>query len=442
MFLPNRRKRLLFKQDELSHKSSKISNNSANSGNNTNVNLDDTNGTDNGLIDSSSTLTFGGGGGGGGQCLNSKSALFFDATQAGHLMLDSSLPIPYKHINQNQRHSSGLFLGELDSKLQKTVNLEQIKSLMYAHKTLSHTSHNQQRFSNQNQNFKHANTLAQSQSLANKNALLLSDPLSHIYETISVSSMCNGNPHLNQHQISQNRVTRNLYNSQNTQFRPPPPPPPQASSSTNQYIELDSQLVNARGRHLANNEMMLFGYDSTNEHSTTSSSSADYSSSQQSQDSYLKIIPSSHSSNLAMTNRLLANNFNSRNHNQTQQSGFVNTSNQAASPAASSSQSLLTTANTNDFDTSNYRQNTLHPHQFQQQNRHIAVNNSINKEDYLQPDLINVNFLNNKQLGNSKNTGHSSILFSNRIEAVVWGTCFNQQMSDFNLVSNQKCDIV
>jgi hypothetical protein len=350
------------------------------------------------------------------------------------------MPMSFKNINLNQRHSSGIFLGEFDSKLNKT--------LMYTHKTLNNNVNSNRQLNQNLKNFSQTNLHPQ-----NKNALLLNDPLSHIYETISVSSISTGNNHLN----NQNRTMRNLYN-QNGQFSMPPSvlhqhefQPP---SSVNQYIELDSQIVNAKNpsqihhhhqqqqqQHLHhpnnNNEMMFFGYDSTNEHST--SSSTDYSSSQQSQDSYLKILPPSASSNFAIlnnNNKSLINSFNLRNNsnhmNNNNKLSFINVSNQAAaSPAASSSQSLLNASNVNEFDASmihDFRQtNTRINHQLlQQQQQQNRFTNNNNKNDYLQPD-VNVNFLNIHQLNSSKNgsnnnnssNGNQAVFFTNRIEAVV-----------------------
>ena len=110
---------------------------------------------------------------------------------------------------------------------------------------------------------------------------------------------------------------------------------------------------------------------------------------------------------------------------------FINVSNQAAaSPAASSSQSLLNAANVNEFDASvihDFRQtNSRINHQLlqQQQQQNRFTNNNNNKNDYLQPD-VNVNFLNIHQLSSSKNGGNNSsngnqaVFFTNRIEAVV-----------------------
>lgn len=345
--------------------------------------------------------------------LDNSKAANFDVT-SGHLIIDSTLPISFKNISLNQRHSSGIFLGEFEPNSNKT--------LMFANKTLN----NMNRSSNQNQkNFSHAQ---------NKNALLLNDPLSHIYETISVSSISNGNSNNNNQFSNQNRTIRNSCNHQ-SQFSIAPQ---MQHLSNNQYIELDSQVLNAKNpnnhhRHNQaqahihtnnNNEMMFFGYDSNNEHST--SSSADYSSSQQSQDSYLKILPPSSASNLT-SNKPSIKSFNLRNQNQINKLSFVNANNQSASPAASSSQSLLATVNVNEFDASmlhDFRQTNInmnqHHFQRQQQQFQNRFTNINNKTDYLQPD-VNVNFLNSHQLnnGNNKSNGNQAVLFTNRIEAVV-----------------------
>lgn len=298
---------------------------------------------------------------------------------------------------------------------------------MFTNKTLNNINPSRQ-FNQNIKNICHTNLPTQ-----NKNPLLLNDPLSHIYETISVSSISNGNNQLN----NQNRTIRNLYNH-NSQFSVHPLAPHQQLSSNNQYIELESQIVKNSNHHHEqsqqhlqshNNEMMFFGYDSTNEHST--SSSADYSSSQQSQDSYLKILPPSSSSNFT-NNKSLISNFNLRNQNHLNNKlSFINVNNQLVSPAASSSQSLLTTAN--DFDGSmlnefrqtntSTNQNHFQRQQQQYQNRFNKVINNNNKNDYLQPD-VNLNFLNIHQLNNSKNetnksNGNQAVLFTNRVEAVV-----------------------
>ena len=371
---------------------------------------------------------------------------------SGRLIMDATLPVSYKHLNLNQRHSSGIFLGDFDpSKASKTVNanMDQAKTLMYAPKSAS-----QQFTLNQNmKQFNNQNNTAQSLNNQNKNVLLLNDPLGHIYETISVSSIANGvsygNAMLNNqnsHQSHLNTAGRALRNANHpmTMHRPAPPQPQSfmssancANNNTNQYIDLDSQIGLVNGglgasKHANANEMMFFnGYDSTNEHSTTSST--DYSSSQQSQDSYLKILPTSNSS------KALAQQFNLIRHQQLQQQqqqqhmfklGMQQSSHKTSSPAASSSLSLLTTTNLADFEPQiphDYRhQHQMHllmqQQQQQQQNRynhHTLHGGHTSKNDYLQPDL-GTSYLNG-QSSNPGNTGNdkSAILFTNRIEAVV-----------------------
>ena len=407
-----KRRRLFIDQDKTSsHKDSKMSSNSSSSGNN--INLDDSNGTDTG-IDSSSTLTFNGGVSikknmNITNCLNSQAGLFMD-----NFNDDTSLGI--KTMNQNMRHS--VFVTDFDHpKLKNVNNFGQIKTLMHS-KSANINSINAGLNNNNNVNrtLSHNHKVLNTQ-LNNKN-LNQNDPLSHIYETISVSSITNGN-------MNGAKARYNQYNLCN-------------QNPANNYIELDNGQSG-----------MLFNYDSANEHTA----STDYSSSSQQSQDYFRLF-----SNLNTTAR--RNNFTLQqtqpfntakyllptkanndilkfisNQNQMRMQngglGGINHPHFATVNTSSPSSSSLVTTTLTDIGNGNNNQQQQHLNgddfRFMNNNNLVtSFNTGISNNHFMQQQhqhqqqRFHDNFLlsqpNNNNINNNNN---SAIVFSNRIEAVV-----------------------